>query len=82
LVLAVAAVAAWYLLRVGPSYHTEIGALQAVSLTDGSKVTLDTNTRIHVDVTSTERRVDLEQGEAYFEVAKGSRAPLRRHRGR
>jgi len=76
LVLAVAAIAAWYLLRVGPSYHTEIGALQAVSLTDGSKVTLDTNTRIHVDVTQTERRVDLEQGEAYFEVAKDLARPF------
>ena len=75
-VLAVAAIAAWYLLRVGPSYHTEIGALQAVSLTDGSKVTLDTNTRIHVDVTRTERRVDLEQGEAYFEVAKDLARPF------
>jgi transmembrane sensor len=75
-VLAVAAIAAWYVLRVGPSYQTEIGALQAVSLTDGSKVTLDTNTRIHVDVTQTERRVDLEQGEAYFEVAKDLARPF------
>ena len=75
-VLAVVAIAAWYVLRVGPSYHTEIGALQAVSLTDGSKVTLDTNTRIHVDVTQTERRVDLEQGEAYFEVAKDPARPF------
>lgn len=75
-VLAVAAVVAWYLLPVGPSYHTEIGALQAVSLTDGSRVTLDTNTRIHVDVTNTERRVDLEQGEAYFEVAKDPARPF------
>jgi len=76
LVLSVAAIAAWYLLRAGPSYHTEIGALEAVSLTDGSKVTLDTNTRIHVDVTQTERRVDLEQGEAYFEVAKDLARPF------
>jgi transmembrane sensor len=75
-VLVAAAIAAWYLLRVGPSYHTEIGALQAVSLTDGSKVTLDTNTRIHVDVTQTERRVDLEHGEAYFEVAKDLARPF------
>jgi transmembrane sensor len=75
-VLVVAAIAAWYLLRVGPSYHTEIGAFQAVSLTDGSKVTLDTNTRIHVHVTQTERRVDLEQGEAYFEVAKDLARPF------
>lgn len=75
-VLAVAAITAWYLLRVGPSYHTEIGALQAVSLTDGSKVTLDTNTRIYVDVTQTERRVNLEQGEAYFEIAKDLARPF------
>jgi transmembrane sensor len=75
-VLAVAAIAAWYVLRVGPSYHTEIGAHQAVSLTDGSKVTLDTNTRIHVDVTQSERRVNLEQGEAYFEVAKDPARPF------
>ncbi len=57
-----------------PSYRTPIGGLATVPMDDGSKITLNTNTRITLAVTDKERRVDLTRGEAFFEVA---RDPLR-----
>lgn len=66
---------AWQVLR-GPSYHTGIGRLEAVPLPDGSRVTLNTNTDLSVEVTPTERRVNLEKGEAFFEVAKDPTRPF------
>jgi transmembrane sensor len=75
-VLAALAIGAAYLASMKPSYHTAIGALQAVPLADGSRVTLNTNTQIHVAVSQSERHIDLEQGEAYFEVAKDPSRPF------
>jgi transmembrane sensor len=74
--LAMASVLAWHLMPRGPAYHTEIGALQAVPLPDGSRVTLNTNTALRVNVTPSERRVNLDRGEAYFEVAKDPNRPF------
>ncbi len=65
-----------------PSFQTAVGALQAVPLSDGSRVTLNTNTEIRVAVTATERRIDLDQGEAYFEVAKDPSRPFVVNAGR
>ena len=47
-----------------------------VPLDDGSMVTLNTNSVIHVHLTGSERRIDLERGEAFFEVAKDARRPF------
>jgi transmembrane sensor len=74
--LSVAGAAAWYLLPRGPAYRTEVGALQVIPLSEGSRVTLNTNTELRVEVTPTERRVNLEQGEAYFEVARDPARPF------
>ncbi len=71
-----AAGTAWYLPLRGSSYHTAVGAFQSVPLSDGSRVTLNTNTALRVEVTPAERRVSLEQGEAYFEVAKDASRPF------
>ncbi len=76
ILLACAVIAAWYFVPRGPSYETAIGALQAVPLSDGSRITLNTDTQINVDLTQTERRVNLAQGEAYFEVAKDPSRPF------
>jgi transmembrane sensor len=48
---------------------------------DGSKVILNTDSQIHVDVNQHERRVDLERGEAFFEVAKDASRPFVVHAG-
>jgi transmembrane sensor len=58
------------------SYRTAIGGMTAISMKDGSTVTLNTNSDIRVALSETERRVDLEQGEAFFEVAKDPSRPF------
>lgn len=57
-------------------YTTAVGATDTVPLEDGSHITLNTDTSIHVDLGRTERRIDLEKGEAYFEVAPDPRRPF------
>jgi transmembrane sensor len=76
LVLSVLAAGAMSFLSAGPSYHTGIGAVQTIPLSDGSRVTLNTQTKIRVDVTAGERRIRLERGEAYFDVANDPLRPF------
>lgn len=84
----IAAVAASLLLMVvstilifqdGPTattYATEIGGLKTVMLKDGSIITLNTDTQISVALSSSERRILLKHGEAYFDVAKNKTRPF------
>jgi transmembrane sensor len=67
---------AYYFLTLGPTYRTPIGGLASVPMTDGSKVTLNTDSAIRVDVSGKERRVRLDHGEAFFEVAKDPTRPF------
>lgn len=67
---------AWYFWLTGPDYSTPVGGLASVPMSDGSKVTLNTDSQIRVAVTETERRVELQQGEAFFEVAKDPSRPF------
>jgi transmembrane sensor len=57
-------------------YRTPIGGLSSVPMSDGSKVTLNTASEIRVAVNENERRIDLRQGEAFFEVAKDPNRPF------
>jgi transmembrane sensor len=43
---------------------------------DGSKITLNTNSDLSVALTDHERRIDLQQGEAFFEVAHDPDRPF------
>ncbi len=77
LVLALGAASASYFLFYDPNtYRSDIGAIKVVSLSDGSTITLNTNTVIRGRLSGTARRVDLERGEAFFEVAKDPRRPF------
>ncbi len=58
------------------SFQTAVGHTRAVPLADGSQVMLNTDTRIHVAISSVERRIDLERGEAFFDVAKDPARPF------
>jgi transmembrane sensor len=57
-------------------YRTPIGGISSVPMPDGSKVTLNTASEIRVAVNENERRIDLRQGEAFFEVAKDPSRPF------
>jgi transmembrane sensor len=47
-------------------YATGVGGLRTVRLTDDSVVTLNTDTRIRTYLTPSERRIDLDSGEAHI----------------
>ena len=59
-----------------PSYRTQVGAISTIPLSDGSRVTLNTDSEIHVDLRQHQRHVTLDQGEAYFEVARDPARPF------
>lgn len=50
------------------SYETGLGERRVVVLADGSRVTLDTESRITVKLTGSRRAVELASGQAFFEV--------------
>lgn len=74
MMLAVAAT--WSFWPSGPSYRTPVGGLAFLPIADGSTVTLSTDSEVRVTLTETERRVNLERGEAFFEVAKDAARPF------
>jgi len=77
LVLGLGAAGAWYLFDYGSNaYRSAIGGIKVLSLSDGSTVTLNTNTTIHVVLSAAERRIELDRGEAFFEVAKDPLRPF------
>lgn len=57
-------------------YQTKLGEVRAIQLSDGSTITLGARSRIIVSFTDSERRVELERGEAYFDVAKNTARPF------
>jgi len=68
---------AWqFLANHAHSYTTQIGAISTIPLSDGSKITLNTDSQIRVALDASERRIELDQGEAYFEVAKDATRPF------
>lgn len=58
------------------NYRTKVGGHEIVNLPDGSRVTLNTDSRIAAAFTATERRITLLQGEAFFEVAPDKSKPF------
>jgi len=73
---ALVAMLGWYGSTRGPSYRTPVGQIASVPLADGSQITLNTNSAIRVAVDTRERTVRLDQGEAFFEVAKDPSRPF------
>lgn len=69
---------AWFGYQVwrGPMYQTPVGVVETVTITDGSRVTLNTDSQIQVNLTLHERQVQLKRGEAFFEVAKDPHRPF------
>jgi transmembrane sensor len=60
----------------GKAYATAVGSRQVVRLADGTRMELNTNTRVRAQVTDSLRRVTLEAGEAYFEVVHDAQRPF------
>ena len=62
--------------RALPMYFSRIGEQQTIELGDGSVITLNTASQLVVDYSGAARRVLLERGEAYFEVAEDHARPF------
>jgi transmembrane sensor len=66
----------WSVRSSAPSYSTPLGGVASVPITDGSMITLNTESEIQVALNRYERHVQLDQGEAFFQVAKDRRRPF------
>jgi transmembrane sensor len=73
--LAVAAVAVLHW-RGENAYRTNVGEQRLVVLADGSRMLMNTDTRLRVDFATSQRTVDVSQGEAFFEVTKDAQRPF------
>lgn len=60
----------------GGEFRTAIGEQSSVTLSDGSSVVLNTNSRIEVRFTAQQRNVRLLAGQAWFQVAKNAIRPF------
>jgi transmembrane sensor len=60
----------------GERFATKRGEMRVVPLSDGSVVSLNTESNIHVLFSKTERAIHLDDGEALFDVAKDKLRPF------
>lgn len=63
----------------GTSYETEVGEQRTLRLSDGSRVELNSRSRIVVRLSDTERVIELLSGQALFQVAKDPHRPFLVH---
>jgi transmembrane sensor len=68
--------ALWWQTNGFPSYTTDIGERRSITLADGSTVDLNSRSRLRVEFTKGERRVELAEGQALFQVAKDKNRPF------
>jgi transmembrane sensor len=64
---------AWF---SGDRYATPVGGVASLPLEDGSRITLNTDSKVRVIFSNRERHIDLSQGEAFFEVASDANRPF------
>lgn len=88
LLLMLSAGTAWYLLPASPpaplasEYATLVGEIRTIELTDGSTLSLNTDTRVVVLFDDHVRLIHLLRGEAVFEVASEPGRPFLVYAGR
>jgi transmembrane sensor len=75
LVLLIAGTVWWNLERF-PTYATDIGERRSITLADGSTVDLNARSRLRIEFAKQERRVELLEGQALFQVAKDKNRPF------
>jgi transmembrane sensor len=75
-ILSVALLYAYADLFTRDLYATSIGGHEIVPLPDGSRIELNTDTRVRTSFSAQTRSVWLERGEAYFDVARDPSRPF------
>jgi len=58
------------------TYATGVGEHKVVTLADGSRIELNTDTSLQMRSGTTDRHVTLARGEAYFKITHNARAPF------
>ena len=58
------------------TYRTEIGERRAVMLSDGSRISLDSDTKVRIRYSRTARAVELDRGRTRFDVAHDVARPF------
>lgn len=74
-VVAIVAGAGWWFAQPG-EYRTGLGERRVVTLDDGSRVSLDSQTVLQVRYSTDARRLRLERGQARFDVFHNARRPF------
>jgi transmembrane sensor len=64
------------------TYTTRIGGHEVVPLPDGTRVELNTDTKLRSEITAERRAVWLDKGEAYFDVAHDAAHPFTIYAGK
>lgn len=62
--------------RMRADHYTAVGEVRSVTLADGSRVDLNTDSAISVRYSITERRIELLRGEAFFDVMRNPERPF------
>ncbi len=76
-VVATAGLGSWAWLDAQPQvYRTTLGERRVVPLPDGSKVSLDSGSKVRIRFTRDARRLELLKGQARFDVAKDVTRPF------
>jgi transmembrane sensor len=75
-VLVAASLSWWFMLARPEQFQTKVGEQHSVLLADGSRVTLNTASKIEVRLRTDHRSVQLLQGEALFEIAHDPQRPF------
>lgn len=68
--------AVWQTLQAPAAYATGIGERRLVTLDDGSRISMDSNTAVEIRYGNTYRQLVLERGRARFDVARDIARPF------
>ena len=66
----------WWALAADGAYATRPGEQKVATLEDGSRIALNTDTQVDVRFDADRRRIELDKGEAMFEVAHDAARPF------
>ena len=66
----------WWSLADAGAYATRVGEQRVATLQDGSRIALNTDTQVDVRFDAGRRRIELDRGEAMFEVAHDAERPF------
>lgn len=73
---AIGAVALYLSAHLPTYYQTDIGERRVVALPDGSRISMDSDTRVRVAYQKTARSITLDRGRSRFDVAHDSSRPF------